>query len=208
MAVTEDQRSPGDIRRTYTQIAAHFSQTRSQPWPAVERFCRASPDVDLAVDLGCGNGRHLPLLEAVATQVIGVDLTRALLRRADSHAALLEADARAVPIADQSVDRLLVIAMVHHLRSTDRQQVYAECARILSTSGRGLISVWAVDHPRFDANAGFDALVPWTRPDGERIDRFYHIFDAQELRTELEASPLQLESVFPEAGNLFAIVCR
>jgi SAM-dependent methyltransferase len=204
----EHPATPQGIRRTYTQIAAHFAETRTAAWPAVERFCRTSPDVELAVDLGCGNGRHLPLLEAVATQVIGVDLTRALLQRAEPLAALVEADGRAVPIVGQSVDRLLVIAVVHHLQSTDRQQVYAECARLLSPRGRGLISVWAVDHPRFDATAGFDAQIPWTRPDGERIGRFYHIFDAEEFRTELKASPLHLEAMFVEAGNLFAVVCR
>ena len=206
--MAEEHRSPRGIRQTYTQIAEHFTETRRTAWPAVERFCRASPDVDLAVDLGCGNGRHLSLLAAVATQVVGVDLTRALLRRADTHAALVEADARAVPLLGQSVDRLLVIAMVHHLQTTGRQQVYAECARLLSPAGRGLISVWAVDHPRFDATAGFDALIPWTRPDGERIDRYYHIFDTQEFLTELEASPLQVEAIFLEAGNLFAIISR
>jgi SAM-dependent methyltransferase len=202
----EPPATPRATRRTYTAIAEHFAQTRTTAWPAVERFCAAAPPVDVAVDLGCGNGRHLPQLAARAARPVGVDLTRALLRRVEAPGVLLEADARAVPLADRSVGLLVAVAVVHHLHAVDRQRVYAECARLLGPDGRGLISVWAVDHPRFDADEGFDATIPWTRPDGSRVDRFYHIFDAAEFRAELASSALGPAAVFAEAGNLFAVV--
>jgi Methylase involved in ubiquinone/menaquinone biosynthesis len=202
----DDPVTPRGIRRTYMQIAAHFAETRTAPWPAVEAFCADTEPMDVAVDLGCGNGRHLPLLDAVAARPVGVDLTRALLEQADTQTPLLEADARALPFADHTVDLLVAVAMVHHLRPADRARVYAECARILAPDAEGLISVWAVDHPRFDATSGFDAMIPWTRQDGVSIDRFYHIFDAGEFRSELSASPLRVQEVFIEAGNLFAVV--
>ncbi len=202
----EPSATPGDIRRTYTKIAGHFAATRQHAWPAVERFCAAAADVDVAVDLGCGNGRHLPQVAAAARRPVGVDLTRAVLAQARSAAPLVEADARMLPIGDDRADLLVAIAVVHHLTPADRQRIYAECARILAPGARGLISVWAVDHPRFSATEGFDAMIPWTRPDGARIDRFYHIFDATEFRAELLASPLTVAALFGEAGNLFAVV--
>ena len=206
--VDEHPATPRATRRTYTAIAEHFAQTRTAPWPAVERFCAAAPPVDVAVDLGCGNGRHLPQLSARAQHPLGVDLTRALLRQVEAPGVLVEADARALPLADRTVGLLIAVAVVHHLHLADRRRVYAECARILTPGARGLISVWAVDHPRFDATEGFDTIIPWTRPDGTRTDRFYHIFDAEEFRAELVASDLELAAVFAEAGNLFAVVGR
>ena len=137
---------------------------------------------------------------------MGVGLTRAGLRRVGAPGGLRGADARAGPRGDGSVGLLVAVAVVHHLHAVDRQRVYAECARLLGPDGRGLISVWAVDHPRFDADEGFDATIPWTRPDGSRVDRFYHIFDAAEFRAELASSALAPAAVFAEAGNPFAVV--
>ncbi|MGM0606747.1 MAG: class I SAM-dependent methyltransferase, partial [Halobacteriota archaeon] len=65
------------VRETYDRIADHFATTREYPWPEVETFVDETLDsVDgadgsspLAIDLGCGNGRHTQLLAERGVEV-------------------------------------------------------------------------------------------------------------------------------------------
>jgi SAM-dependent methyltransferase len=158
------------VRETYDRIGAHFATTRASPWPAVESFVERlaeGPGVgDLALDLGCGNGRHAELLAARAARVVGVDLSRAVLSVARDRArkrgyalATVQADATILPVAPRTVDAAVYVAAIHHL--PDRAQRVGsldELARVLAPGGRALVSAWATTHGRF-ADAGDDAVI-------------------------------------------------
>ncbi|WP_336133769.1 class I SAM-dependent methyltransferase [Natronomonas amylolytica] len=199
------------VRDTYEYIAEHFATTREYPWPEVESFC-ADRTVDTALDLGCGNGRHVELLTKHADRVLGLDISRELLTIAADRvpsATLIEGDASRLPLADGSVGLAVYVATLHHLPSPAlRRASLDELARVLD--GSALVSAWSTAHDRFDADAdadeGFDTEIDWTLPGGETVPRFYHIYAPEEFDADLEASALSVERSWISSGNCYAVV--
>jgi SAM-dependent methyltransferase len=95
----------------------------------------------VAIDVGCGTGRALPpLRDAVGPQgsVFAVDLTPEMLAAARSksvpaRAALILADARALPFADASADAIFAAGLVNHL--PDSAAGLRELARVTRPGG-------------------------------------------------------------------------
>lgn len=53
------------MHKVYDQIANHFSETRHSPWPKVKDFIESFPAGSIVVDVGCGNGKYLPLNDSI-----------------------------------------------------------------------------------------------------------------------------------------------
>jgi len=202
------------LRAVFDEIADDFSRTRRRPWPEIETFVGDVPGGDLALDIGCGNGRNVPLLLGTCSRVVGVDFSRELLaiaRTDHPDAAFVCGDGTHLPITADVADVALCVAVLHHLPSTEaRAALLAELDRVLAPGGRALLSVWAIEHSAFDgerdeirANDN-DTYVPWTDDDGTTHDRFYHIFEREELRSLLDASPLEIERLDLHNGNYYA----
>ena len=211
-----------DTARTYDRIAAHFAATREYAWPEVETFLAGRDDADgprgrLALDVGCGNGRHTELLADHAERVVGLDVSRGLLGEARARATergfdatFLQGDAAALPLRTETVDLAVYVAAVHHLAPRARRVASLdELARVLTRGGRGLVSAWSTVHDRFteqEDDRGFDTTVDWTLPGGETVPRFYHIYAPAEFEADLDASALVAHDVFVSSGNCYAVV--
>jgi tRNA (uracil-5-)-methyltransferase TRM9 len=218
------------VHRTYDRIAEHFSQTREYAWPEVEEFL-ADRTAGVAVDVGCGNGRHTEVLAAHADRTVGVDASRGLLAEARDRAvergfdaSFAAGDAARLPLRDNVADLAVYVATIHHLRTRDgRVASLDELARVLAPGGVGLVSAWSTEHDRFESEAqrdtdsrgaagretptdGFDTTVDWTLPGGETVPRFYHIYHPEEFRADLEKSGLAVEDAFVSSGNCYAVV--
>ena len=201
------------VRDTYDRIATHFARTRPAPWSEVEDFL-ADRTGGLGLDVGVGNGRHAELLATRCATVVGVDLSHAALGEAAARSdaggfglSLVVGDATTLPIGDDRVDLAVYVATLHHLPTPElRVASLDELARVLRPAARAIVSAWSVTHDRFDAEAGFDTTVGWTLPDGEVVDRFYHIYDGEEFARDLDASDLVRESTFESRGNWYAVV--
>ena len=95
----------------------------------------------VAIDVGCGTGRALPpLRDAVGPSgtVIALDVTPEMLRAARrpaalARAALVLADARALPFPDRSVDAIFAAGLVNHL--PDAEAGLRELARVSRPGG-------------------------------------------------------------------------
>ena len=204
-----------DPQTTYDRIAAHFAKTREHAWPEVESFLEER-SAERALDVGCGNGRHAGLLAARAESVVGVDLSRELLREATARARErgyarsfdpVHGDAAALPIADDAVGLAVYVAALHHLSPrAARVQSLDELARVLAPGGVALVSAWSTAHDRFDREAGFDTTVDWTLPDGEVVPRYYHIYSPAEFERDLAESDLDPVDVDVSSGNCYAVV--
>jgi ubiquinone/menaquinone biosynthesis C-methylase UbiE len=199
------------VKATYDRIGSHFAQTRVHPWPAVESFLAERASGEIGLDCGCGNGRHLDLLAECVERSIAVDVSRTLLQEAVDRVAVpfdpVLGEATALPLPTDSVDTAICIATLHHLPTrADRRDSVRELARVLAPGGRALLSAWSVTHDRFDADAGHDRTVEWTLPDGETVDRFYHVYDPAEFERDLRASAVTLEQTFTESGNCYAVI--
>jgi len=202
-----------DVRETYDRIAGHFAATREYPWPEVESFLD-DRRADVALDVGCGNGRHAELLADRARRVVGVDVSRGLLDEARARARersfavdLRQGDAARLPVADATVGLGVYVAALHHLpKQDDRIASLDELARVLAPDGRALVSAWSTAHDRFDRESGFDTTVDWTLPGGETVPRFYHIYSPAEFRDDVAASALAPVETFVSSGNCYAVV--
>jgi tRNA (uracil-5-)-methyltransferase TRM9 len=203
------------VRRTYDRIAEHFASTRRHPWPEVESFLEGRGG-ELGLDLGCANGRHLEPLAELTDRAVGVDVSRPLLGTATERArergyadrvALLQADARAMPLGTDAVDVAVYVATLHHLPTREaRVGSLDELARTLAPDGAAVVSAWSVAADRFDRDEAHDATVEWTLPGGETVPRFYHVYDSAEFAADLARSALTVERAFTSSGNCYAVV--
>ena len=181
---------------------------------AVPGFDRAaSGDAEtsrrLGLDLGCGNGRHAEPLSAVdvSAELLRTARARSREREIRPRPTLLQADAASLPVAPGTVDVVVYVAALHHLRPRSRRVAsLSAVSRVLAPGGRALVSAWSTAHDRFDADSGFDTTVPWTLPGGESLPRFYHIYDLAEFAADIRASSLDAVATTVSSGNCYAVV--
>ena len=92
------------------------------------------------LDLGCGTGGFTrAIAQRLQAEVIGVDVAAHLLRHAAAHSSALPlrwvlGQAEALPLADQTVDRVLMSLVLHQI--VHRQQALQEVYRVLRPGGR------------------------------------------------------------------------
>jgi ubiquinone/menaquinone biosynthesis C-methylase UbiE len=213
-----DQPAAEDLQAVYDRIAAHFSKTREYAWPEVKEFVDSEVDrcdsLDRALDLGCGNGRHAQVLAEAGADVVGLDVSRGLLNKARQRASergfvvdLVHGDASRLPFSDDRFSQIVYVATLHHLRTREaRRQSLTEVGRVLAPGGRALVSAWSTAHDRFEATKGFDTTVDWTLPGGKQVGRYYHIYDPQEFRADLEAASVEVVDCRISSGNCYAVV--
>jgi len=194
------------LRDTYDAIASSFDETRREPWEDVTEFVDGRAG-SVALDLGCGNGRHLTLLRERFGVAVGLDFSRPMLNLCDDN--VVRGDLSALPFPASCADLVLCVAALHHLPTRDgRLGALDEIERVLRDGGEALVSVWAIEHPKFDGvrdeirASGGDFHVPWKRGDAER-DRYYHIHDRAAFENLVDDSPLSGE-VWESEGNYYA----
>lgn len=109
---------------------------------------------DTMLDVGTGTGAVLREVERLAVhpaRAIGVDVSKPMLARARTTlppgTELLAADARALPLADASVDVATCAYLLHLLPTTARAAVLRELHRVLAPGGRlGVVTVAPPKH--------------------------------------------------------------
>lgn len=113
------------------------------------------------IDLGCGTGRFLDLVNQAwpRLSLLGLDLSEAYIRYARRHLRrrsrldLLVANAEAIPMPENSAEAVTSIFMFHELPPLVRRVVLKECARVLKRGGRLIVldSLQKGDEPVYDA---------------------------------------------------------
>lgn len=103
----------------------------------------ANERVERLVDIGSGGGNYLPCLQPFCQKVISLEYVLPLMQRQRSFVAsdgdmsrfrFVNACAEAIPLADASVDGVLVMEALHHFQ--DWRRFLAEMTRILTPGGR------------------------------------------------------------------------
>ncbi len=153
------------------------------------------------LDLGCGDGHLLMLLEqgTRASRVVGLDFSAQELassRARSSHAALVRAAGQALPFASQSFD-LVVSHLAFHLMS-EIELVVEEMARVLAPSGRFAAIVGG--GPKLGSSfEHFLALVASTQAADQRVPRI------GDMRARTEAGLHELFAAHPAFEDAIAI---
>ncbi len=86
------------------------------------------------LDLGCGKGRFGRALVGRGAEVVGLDLSAAMLRSADG-LTRVRGSARRLPFAAGSFDRVVAVEVLEHLPPAAWDQVLAEIRRVLAPGG-------------------------------------------------------------------------
>jgi ubiquinone/menaquinone biosynthesis C-methylase UbiE len=110
--------------------------------PIVREILDGLP-IGVALDAACGTGRHSTYLAALGHEVIGVDSSAAMLRRAREkvpEGEFHEADLHDLPLPDGHVD--LVVCALALMHVPDLEPVLAEFVRVLRPGGSLVISDW------------------------------------------------------------------
>ena len=96
---------------------------------------------DRALDIGCGPGANIEVLNTFAGKVTGVDISPKAIeysRRIHPHNEFLLANAENLPFADSSFDLILCSEVLEHVEDT---KAIAEVLRILKPQGVLIITV-------------------------------------------------------------------
>ena len=137
---------------------------------------------DMVVDLGCGTGYFISLIQQEASTTIGIDVDLPALKFAKAFCRDREfilADATKIPIRDRTVNKVLCTEVLEHV--TADSAVAEECYRILRVGGVSVLS---------SPNASFPI----------RSKKSSHAGAGPELHVRPGYSPSQLKYLLRRAG--------
>jgi len=146
----------------YNYLAEDFHLKRKNPWKALDVFLikiRTKFDIfnGFIVDIGCGNGRNIPLLKTEDNKIIGIDNSLELIKIArkasQSNSYPKEKQNKAIqfilsdflylPIRKNRIETIASIASLHHVRSkSNRKKAVLEMCQILKEGGYLILSIW------------------------------------------------------------------
>lgn len=175
--------SAGAMRRSALSPIADFMRGRDQRKAVL-------------VDVACGTGRFLrqARLTYPAMTLKGIDLSRPYLDEAARQlrglrgAALIEAAAEQMPLADASADIVTSIFLYHELPPPVRRQVTAEIARVLKPGGLLVF----IDSLQMGDKPGWDGLL---EAFPHRFhEPYYRHYSTDDLDGMFEAAGLERET--------------
>lgn len=199
--------------QTWDAIAESFDKTRKKPWKTTIDYINSIPKNTTVLDIGCGNGRHLVPCTRQCKHVIGLDISKNLLKIVDkkikenkiTNATLVHGNMICLPIGNNSIDSVLCIASIHNVKGRqNRILVLKEIYRILKKNSTAFISVWSRWQDRFlihhlkkifthDGEFG-DIDIYW-KQNKLNVARFYHLYSKRELIKDLRITNFSIEEI-------------
>lgn len=186
----------------------------------VRSLLQLARPVPAALDVACGTGQSALALTEVASSVIAIDVSPAMLAQAPAHERICyrEAPAEELPLEDQSVDLITVSLAFHWL---DRTPFLAEARRVLRRGGT-LVIYWNDFYGRMKENAKFESwtfasyLKRYPKPprnnqplteDDARINGFTFV-SRERYTNDIVFSPEELVHCLMTHSNIIAAVER
>ena len=191
------------VEIVYDKIASEFSNTRANQWPFIDRFMETVPKGNKILDIGWGNGRNMCYPDY---EFSGVDISSEFVKICcDRGLDVKKGTMTELPFENNSFDVILSIASFHHLNNeSNRNKALQEMKRVLQPGGIVLLYVWSKNQPRktkrtFE-NYG-DVLVPWKSNDGKIYNRYYYIFQIEEIKELIEKNGFVIQKHTWDYGN-------
>ena len=177
----------------YNIIAKDFDKTRVSVWKKVKEFLDNIPEGSLVGDIGCGNGKNM-LYNNNKLNYIGIDSCVKFIEICkNKNLNVILSDILSLPFEDNYFDYIICIAVIHHLDSREKR-INAISELIRTCKKNILIYVWSfniydkTEKRKFNSK---DELVPFITNDGVKINRYYHLYDSNELIEDvIEASKI------------------
>jgi SAM-dependent methyltransferase len=135
-------------------------------------------------DVGCGNGRYVQALGDAGAVTLACDLSAGMLAALPSRRRAMVADAQHLPVADQSVDAVLLMHMLYHV--PDPALAVREARRVLRPNGRVLVCTNGSENLR-ELNAIWRRLVDEAGASGdpENVELANPLFGPEHARRVL-----------------------
>lgn len=186
------------VKEVYERIAEHFNEKRFSKWDWIEEFLDEFPANSLVYDIGCGSGRN------IRPGMIGVDNCDNFLKISNSKGKdVIKGDMRYLPLDDNTGIGMICIAAFHHLSTReDRLKALLEFKRVLKIGAKIMISVWSInqgENRKLKFYYG-DNIVPWNN-NGTIYERYYYIFENEEIKKLFQEAGLRLVKHFWNHGN-------
>lgn len=221
--------------KTWDTIAESFDITRRNPWTQCIEFINKLPKNSIIADIGCGNGRHLIPCANRCKKVIGIDLSKELLKIVKrksielklDNIELIHSDAVHLPLKNNVFDAVLFIASLHNIKGNiKRINSLKEINRVLKKDGKALISVWSRWQDKFRKDffkkwftefnqSEFGDIDIYWKQHGLNIPRFYHLYSKQEFISDLKNAEFNILSLDEfkihskkHPDNFFALIKR
>lgn len=156
----------------------------------------AGEDVRQILEVGCGTGHWLPLLER---RCVGLDPSAGMLaqaRRTLGEVPLIRGRGEALPFGDATFDRIYCVNALHHF--ADRQAFFAEARRLLRAGG-ALLTIGKDPHGEMDSCWVYDYFPETLAIDRARLAR------VRTLRGELALAGFTWAESF-EADRIEAVL--
>jgi len=211
----------------WNAIAKSFDATRKKPWKECLDFIEGRKGK--AIDIACGNGRHL-ISMGNDVEAFGIDLSpemikiaRENVKKAGKKAFFAVGNASALPFKSNTFDFALFIAGLHNIGGREKRIIaLKELRRVLKEDGEAMISVWSRWQDRwrdhflkklfaFKLKNFGDIYVPWRRD--VEVMRFYHLYSMHELKKDVKKAGLKIVKAWSvkkaskkHADNHFIIV--
>jgi len=191
-----------NLKKTYDDIAGDFSNTRSKDTD-LHIFSDLIKPKATILDIGCGNGRLLLMLNKLAEHwtnpkfhYLGIDISKSLLNHARKKFPtenFIEGTQTEIPFDESKADILFNIRAFHHIPSKKMRLIaLEEMKRVLKPHGTIVITVWDLWQRKYivqilkavlrsiitlGAYEYNDTFIPW----GKNNKRYYHAFRPKEL---------------------------
>jgi alkylated DNA repair protein alkB family protein 8 len=223
----------GESEQTWDTIAESFDTTRRKPWQQCIDFINELPKSAVVADLGCGNGRHLIPCAERCKKVIGLDISRNLLKitldeigkKELGNVNLIHGNLVDLPFKNNSLDAILYIASLHNIKGRENRICsLKEVKRVLKEDGRALISVWSRWQDKFriyflkqlfNHKGEFGDIEIYWKQHKLNVPRFYHLYSKSEFVDDIEHTGLNIKNIFSvklyskqSSDNYFTIVTK
>lgn len=200
--------------RFYDLLADDFSRINVNLWEEFRSLGEYFREGDQVLDLGCGNGRFYDLVcgQGKNARYFGVDNSSRLVeiaRQRYPQGQFILNDGLRLPFADNFFDKILCIAVLHHLPSYGlRREFLLQAKRVLKKGGALVLTTIWLDRFRFQS---WRCLIKYTwlkiigrskldwgdfyEPWGNKGVRYFHGFTRKELRDLFEDIGFSIENI-------------
>lgn len=211
------------VKNSYSQTAKEFDLSRQkQVWPKLKEVAELVYNRASVLDLGCGNGRLLKVLDHKNPNYLGIDQEKELVEIAKKHWPkynFLCSNIEELP--NKKYDFIFLIAVIHHIPSRKKRlTVLKNLRNHLNKNGKIIISVWNLRKTRpklvlksylkslFSSQIEYgDVLFPWKKDHGkELITRYYHAFSKKELKNLVKNSGFKIKKLEEDNFNIWIII--
>jgi len=196
------------VKRDYIQI----SRVRQKVWLEEASLIKFIKNGDTVLDLGCGQGRMVPLLKNKKINYVGLDNCTSLIRNAQAlhpNYKFINQDITKLDLPKKSFDKILAIAVLHHIPSKSlRLKILKDIKALLKEDGLLFMTNWNLDNYRqkqkaTDLEKG-DYYISWRIKKG-KVMRYYHNFTKSELNELLKKAGFKNINIQKKPRNLVII---